>query len=752
MDYLILTEKNSAFKKYEEALGGRSGKYEGKSYQLVHARGHLLELEEPAKQVSPALKEQYQSWDPENMPWNVSDLRWRKATIDSSAKQLLNTIGSLSKGAKAIVIATDNDPSGEGELLAWEIINAIGWQGQVFRIYPVDESAPEIKKAMAKPKDVTNQHEDGDYLKAYVRQRWDYLSMQLARLSTSYARAAGYRSVPLLSQGRLKSPILAFVNDREEAIANYVKKLFFEVKFKDNNDHVYARKVEKDDDQPAFRHADKADAEAELAAQFSEPGTVEVTKQEEKRQAPNGLLDLAKLDAVLSKQGFSSKLIQSTYQTLYEADYVSYPRTEDRVMTTEQFNQLVDNREAIAQLVGVDPDKLTHLEARAKLVWDQNVAHGANRPGSKVPSDLNELTQVVKGAQAGKCAIEIYRLLAMSALSILGEDYVYVAVEARIKEHPEFTTKFQQPKELNFKEIYVDGDLPKDQLDAGTTAMAEVMEGANPKPSKPTKAWLFKKLASVGKYGLGTGATQQSTVAQLTDPRSRMYYLKDTRGTLSLTPNGKMTALMGKGTMIADPEVTKDLFADMDAVGRFEKNPNEVLKTSEAVITHDMPILEANVAKLSQVAKVEAQPREKRGITFQGRTGKLSLDYGDHHFTDEEVDQLLAGESITINVNGHPMTGKLAWKTYKGYDFPGFQTEQADWQRQITFKGKTYDVNKKWGTHNFTDAEWTKLEAGKEITFEYKSKDITGKLIFKKMDNGSTKLAFVPSFDPNYTK
>ena len=117
MDYLILTEKNSAFKKYEEALGGRSGKYEGKSYQLVHARGHLLELEEPAKQVSPALKEQYQSWDPENMPWNVSDLRWRKATIDSSAKQLLNTIGSLSKGAKAIVIATDNDPSGEGELL-----------------------------------------------------------------------------------------------------------------------------------------------------------------------------------------------------------------------------------------------------------------------------------------------------------------------------------------------------------------------------------------------------------------------------------------------------------------------------------------------------------------------------------------------------------------------------------------------------------------------------------------------------------
>lgn len=98
------------------------------------------------------------------------------------------------------------------------------------------------------------------------------------------------------------------------------------------------------------------------------------------------------------------------------------------------------------------------------------------------------------------------------------------------------------------------------------------------------------------------------------------------------------------------------------------------------------------------------------------------------------------------------MTGKLAWKTYKGYDFPGFQTEQSDWQRQITFKGKTYGVNKKWGTHTFTDAEWTKLEAGKDITFEYNSKDITGKIIFKKMDNGSTKLAFVPSFDPNYTK
>lgn len=65
----ILTEKPSAARNFAAALGGMSGTFDGTDYVIVNARGHLLELKDPATMVPAPLAEQYKSWDLEHLPW-----------------------------------------------------------------------------------------------------------------------------------------------------------------------------------------------------------------------------------------------------------------------------------------------------------------------------------------------------------------------------------------------------------------------------------------------------------------------------------------------------------------------------------------------------------------------------------------------------------------------------------------------------------------------------------------------------------
>ncbi|GAP05170.1 topoisomerase-like protein, partial [Fructobacillus tropaeoli] len=64
------------------------------------------------------------------------------------------------------------------------------------------------------------------------------------------------------------------------------------------------------------------------------------TSTQQKETQPPKLLDLASLSAILAKEGFQAKEVASTYQKLYEAKIVSYPRTEDKTITPEQYEDL----------------------------------------------------------------------------------------------------------------------------------------------------------------------------------------------------------------------------------------------------------------------------------------------------------------------------------------------------------------------------------------------------------------------------
>lgn len=375
-NYLIITEKPSAAQNFVKALGGKVGSFEGNNFNITNLRGHVMTLKEPEEMVAPDLQKAYKSWTLKYMPWNLADFKWQRTYIRSrnlrtgkseSSKKLLDELKAESKkGYDALVIATDTDPSGEGDLLAWEAIDAIGWKGQVLRANFMDESPKSIKAAMRDLTDVTDKNQHGAYLKGESRNRWDFASMQLTRIATTSAKKAGYKVVA--REGRLKSVIVWKIYEQLEAIKNYVRTPYYEVKFKDPAGHVFGR-VTKDGDVIPWRFATKDEGQADMAQYHS--SAVVNEKHQTRTQAPGRLLDLAGLAAVLAPRGYASKEVLATYQKMYEAQVVSYPRTEDKTVTPEQFNELLPLVDRIADLVGVDKSLLTHRQPRPTHVKAQ---------------------------------------------------------------------------------------------------------------------------------------------------------------------------------------------------------------------------------------------------------------------------------------------------------------------------------------------------------------------------------------------
>lgn len=125
---LILAEKPSAARNFAKALGGKTGNYAGTEYKITNLRGHVMGLLPPDKQVPTEKVEFYKSWDLENLPWNLNDFAWKKGIL-SGCKDIISGLKDELKEADCVVIATDVDPSGEGELLAWEALEKCGWRG-----------------------------------------------------------------------------------------------------------------------------------------------------------------------------------------------------------------------------------------------------------------------------------------------------------------------------------------------------------------------------------------------------------------------------------------------------------------------------------------------------------------------------------------------------------------------------------------------------------------------------------------------
>ena len=696
----ILAEKPSAAANFAKALGGMRGVYCGEQYTIVNSVGHIYEFTKPDRQVEESLIKKYKLWDLTYLPWNENDFKWKRELKKETADVAKNIKSVLSQ-CDEVVIATDLDVTGEGTLIAWEILEELKIRPQkLTRMFFVDETPKEVQKGFMERKTIsTNPLNNEEYIKALYRSKFDYMSMQFTRIATVCGDGQS-----VLRQGRLKSEMVVIVGDGLEAIKKYKKIPGYQNRFVDENGIKYSNPEE-----PSYPIK-------EQVPQIYQPSAVICDSQKLKHTAPPKMLDLAALSARLSSKGVKAGTVLKVYQKMYEDHIVSYPRTDDKEITPEQFNELLPKVDQIASLVGVDPALLTYREPRKTHV-KTGCTHGANRPGTKVPDSLESLKEY------GACAPMIYEILARNYLATLAPDYEYIHQEGHLEKYPDFIGTANIPRKMGFKVIFSDKDeeneIDENESRKGLGKMAQpyVHEFFPPKPPTPTMSWLMKQLE---KHDVGTGSTRTGVYAEVTATNTKYPLLIDTNGKLTMSEYGIMSYMLLQGTCIGDLKITEDLHADMRAIEKGQAEPATCLRKMQKMVVHDMAVMKENGEKMRKALNItmseKAQKPKKPKCTGvwseMNKEITFTREWGGHVFSDVECQRLLNGETIMIEAvssKGTPykVRGKLSIQEFKGRKYVGFEN--------LGFIETFPEV---WCGHRFTEDEKNMLESGMAVHIE----------------------------------
>ncbi|EPG4103800.1 MULTISPECIES: DNA topoisomerase III [Pseudomonas aeruginosa group] len=345
---LFLCEKPSQGKDIGRILGATQrgeGCLNGSGVTVTWCIGHLVEAAAPE-----AYDEQLKRWSIEQLP--IIPQHWRVEVKPKTATQF-KVVKALLAKATQLVIATDADR--EGELIAREIIDLCGYRGPIERLWLSALNDASIRAALGKLR--PSAETLPMYYSALARSRADWLvGMNLSRLFTVLGRQAGYDGV--LSVGRVQTPTLKLVVDRDREIAAFVSVPYWaiDVSLSAGSQAFTAQwvppKACTDDaghclQQPIAQHA---------AQQIRAADSVQVVavETERVREGPPLPFDLGTLQEVCSRQlGLDVQETLDIAQALYETHKATtYPRSDSGYLPESMFAEVPT---VLDSLVKTDP-------------------------------------------------------------------------------------------------------------------------------------------------------------------------------------------------------------------------------------------------------------------------------------------------------------------------------------------------------------------------------------------------------------
>lgn len=696
----IINEKRSQAEDYAKYLGGMTGTmpnesmFPGEPYKIVFAAGHLYKFDDLKNMVDNP--ENFTSWSLNDLPFDRKQINWRKVVIPGKEKFLAPITIALSKSDKAI-ISTDNDPSGEGDMIGWEILKGLNFKGEVYRDHHRTQQPDSLRETFKTLIPVTDQ--DGTLLKAEAREKFDFLTIQYVRIATDIAKRKNrLPNGAIIREGRLKSAITGYVAKKEELNKSFVPHSDYQAQYQDEDGNWY-----KNPDAECFKSPD----EVKLL-----PDSYGKEKEVKKLlRKPPKLLDLASVSAVLEKRGYSTKKIEEYAEKLYQDGILSYPRTEDTVISQADLDALIPLVDDIKNVVGVKCD-IDTSNFRSYLIGEGS--HGANRPGLTVPHSLDDLDETY-----GKGAGALYKELAMSFLAGFGDDE---EIDKHIfaDESGKYTASYSVVTNPGWTAIRkVDKDDDDEDEIKSLKASKLVSKAYEKKAVRPPLANWKALDAALKKAGIGTGATRLSTYNEIKSGEDNRRLLDSNRGKLTVTTLGAMSEAVMAGTTLANFKVTKQVTDWMDDIEKGKVKEEQLLRMFDQMIDRDKKTMVANASKLEVFA--EYKSHGKVSGNFEGKDIKISDGWGDHNFTEDEIKKLFNGETITIENKGKKFTGKLMEQELpngRGKTYWGFGLIYDTYTGIYAPEGKEITFAKKAMGHEFSDAECEELLAGKTVKFE----------------------------------
>jgi len=576
---LVITEKNSQARDVRAAVGNRYG-------QILPAEGHLIELLEP-EDVTPGWKR-----------WTTALLRpeglyGTRAASGGNKAGKLAAIRDALRTAKRVWLATDCDR--EGQLIGQEILEHLGYQGEVRRVIFTAQDPRTIADAFA------NARPNAEYARLYAaavarRQADQIYNLSLTRTATvtlaprTHTRTSEARGV--VGVGRVKTPTLAIVCRRELEIRRFVPQPYFEV--------VATAAVEAG--RFLMRHAPeprllkRADAEAvaTLAEGFAGPLAVKV---EEKRQGPPRLHDLPSLQRLCgSRFGWSAAKTLEVAQELYDGQgkkVITYPRAETRYLPESLVADVPGVVAALraGQAFGAVPVPEPPVVRRgaAGTFHDKGLAgvsHHAVIPNANTVGGLKAVWPLLSGDER-----RLFDVVARSYLAAVMPDYRYRQTTATLDvQGHAFRAAGRQPIELGWRAAFPDwrpaeekGEdaQPLPALRHGETARlsAATVEDKETRPpprynegtlvEAMQNAWRFVEDTALRERlreakGIGTPATRAEVIRGL---KAQEFLVADGK---HIVPTERGLALFGvlqrADPALVDPGVTAQLELLLDEV------------------------------------------------------------------------------------------------------------------------------------------------------------------------------------------
>ncbi|SHL14394.1 DNA topoisomerase 3 [Anaerotignum lactatifermentans] len=322
---LVIAEKPSVAATIAAALGAtekKDGYIKGNGYLVSWCVGHLVQLTEAA-----AYGEQYKKWSYDSLP--ILPQEWQYTVAADKGKQF-KILKDLMHRADVSEVVNACDAGREGELIFRFVYEVAGCKKPMRRLWisSMEESA--IKAGFASLKD--GKVYDSLYSSALCRAKADWIvGINMTRLfSCLYGKT--------LNVGRVQTPTLKMLVDRDAAITTFRKEKYYHVRLSLSGVEAASAKI----------HAAEDAAALKAACEASQAACVSII-HEKKTIAPPKLFDLTSLQREANRiYGYTAKQTLDLAQALYEKKLLTYPRTDSSYLTDD----MGDTAAGIATLLG----------------------------------------------------------------------------------------------------------------------------------------------------------------------------------------------------------------------------------------------------------------------------------------------------------------------------------------------------------------------------------------------------------------
>lgn len=575
---LVLAEKPSVGRDLAKVLKCNQNKrthIEGNKCIVTWALGHLVGLQDPE-----AYDDKYKSWSMETLPMLPKNMKL--TVLKKTSKQFYEVKKLLNRNdVDEIIIATD--AGREGELVARWIIEKAGVKKKpIKRLWISSQTNKAILEGFKKLKD--GREYNNLYKAAVCRAEADWI----VGLNATRALTCKYNAQ--LSAGRVQSPTLAMIVDREEEIKNFKPEDYYTLNLKGNN---FTLNWVNNKGNSSIFNKEFADS---LAAKVKghDGEVVDITKSNKKKYSP-ALYDLTELQRDANKiWGYSAKQTLNIMQRLYENHkLLTYPRTDSRYISSD--------------IVGTIPERLKAIgigEYRiyAEKLLKEGIKANKNFVDNSKVSDHHAIIPTEERGNTANLSSEerhIYDLVVKRFLSVMLPPYEYEQTNLKVLVNGEtFTAKGNITKSKGWKKLYEKDNLNEEEksqeiptLNKGDKIkilQVNLVKKQTTAPARFNEATLLSAMENPHKYiavskdaaktlnetgGLGTVATRADIIEKL----FKSFVIEKRGKEIVPTSKGKQLIELVPAEL-KSPLLTAKWENKLDKISKGKEDPNAFMK------------------------------------------------------------------------------------------------------------------------------------------------------------------------------